>query len=187
MVITWALLLGFPVAAAFGWWMGYRSQRSRPNSKSHLVHTQQRALQGLTLLAYEQAAEAEDVLTKLVKTHPDLLQVRFALAGLYRRQGFLERAIDTHQAILNSKGIPSRQRVAASLELARDYMAFGLLDRAEELLQRLITQSVALAPSLKQLLKIYEQTKEWRQGLVVAKRLKKTGFFGEYGYGALSL
>lgn len=176
-MITWMLLLGLPGAAAFGWWVGYRYQNSNTfkREKYGFARTWQKTLHGLTLLAYEQSDQAESILKQLIKKHPDMLEVRFALAGLFRRQGFGERAIEVHQEIVNRKDLSVSQRVMANIELARDYIEFGLLARAEAILQGLVAQNEKLVPSFRLLLKIYEQTKEWRQAIVIAKRLKNEG------------
>ena len=89
-----------------------------------------------------------------------------------RRKGEVERAIRIHQNLLSRPSLPRVHLHQAHLELARDFISAGLLDRAERLLQDLIKE----APELKQtalhhLLEIYKDEKEWQQAIDVAEQL----------------
>jgi lipopolysaccharide biosynthesis regulator YciM len=76
------------------------------------------------------------------------------------------------------------QRV--QLELARDYLLAGLLDRAEELCVQLSQELETGKPdsvrreSLKITLEIYEREKEWSQAVEVAKLLSVGGATNQY-------
>lgn len=59
------------------------------------------------------------------------------------------------------------------LELARDFLAAGLLDRAEHILVELKSDPDYQEEALNLLLVIYQQLKDWQQAIAIAERLKK--------------
>jgi lipopolysaccharide biosynthesis regulator YciM len=64
-----------------------------------------------------------------------------------RRRGEVERAIRIHENLLARPDLPQAQVHMAHLELARDYISAGLLDRAEKLLLDLVEESPSSATS----------------------------------------
>ena len=56
------------------------------------------------------------------------------------------RAVRIHQDLLAGAGLPADDAAQAQLELARDYISAGLLDRAEELLLALVQDFPRAAP-----------------------------------------
>ena len=61
------------------------------------------------------------------------------------------------------------------MQLARDYLAAGLFDRAEELFLKIIDEPEHRSVALTELIVIYEQTKEWEKAIIYAGKLKKLG------------
>ncbi len=82
-----------------------------------------------------------------------------------------------HENILSKARLSKVDMQNVQLELARDYLLAGLLDRAEALCVKLSQQpdvgetASIRRESLKITLQIYEQEKEWRQAVEVAKLL----------------
>ena len=86
--VQW-LLLGLPIAFAFGWlasrfdvrqWR--REQRDSPRAY----------LKGLNLLLNEQTDKAIDAFIEAVQQDPDTSDLHFALGNLFRRRGGIGRA-----------------------------------------------------------------------------------------------
>ena len=67
--------------------------------------------------------------------------------------------------------LTSVQRDQALIELGSDYMHAGVLDRAEQIFLKLINKPSAPIPALEQLLRIYQQEKEWMQAIEMAKQI----------------
>jgi lipopolysaccharide biosynthesis regulator YciM len=89
-----------------------------------------------------------------------------------RRKGEVERAIRIHQNLLARPSLPATDIHQAHLELARDYIAAGLLDRAERLLEDLIKEAPELrSVAMRHLLEIYQDEKEWQQAITTAQLL----------------
>lgn len=166
------ILFGFLlfIAAAIGWLFG-----SRRLSKIELPFSQlpRDYFIGLNYLINEQPDHATDVFIKMLEVNSDSVEAHLALGNLFRRKGEVERAIRLHQNLIARPTLDSKQRTEALLALAYDYMSAGLLDRAEGLFLDLCENSEKKSESLKSLIDIYEQEKDWTQAIDVAVRLEK--------------
>jgi lipopolysaccharide biosynthesis regulator YciM len=56
-----------------------------------------------------------------------------------------------------------------------DYLRAGLLDRSEQLFQRLTASSAHRVAALKSLTRIYEQQRDWRQAIAAHRQLEASG------------
>ena len=56
-------------------------------------------------------------------------------------------------------------------ELAKDYQSAGLLDRAEDLFQKLVASKTYQVLALRQLLEIYQQEQDWDKAIEIAQQL----------------
>jgi len=126
---------------------------------------------GLNFLLNEQPDKAIEAFIEVVKVDPQTIELHFALGGLFRRRGEVERAIRMHQNLVERPDLASGQKLAALFELAQDYFKAGLLDRAEELFLKLETTSYA-EQALRFLLEIYEQEKDWHKAIGIAGKLE---------------
>jgi len=169
MVINELLWLLLPVAAASGWWVAKRNEaRKRRKSGSGLSSDYYR---GLNYLLNEEQDKALEVFLRLVEIDSETIETHFALGGLFRRRGEVERAIRIHQNILARPSLEQSQRTIALLELAKDYMHAGLLDRAESLFSELIKQRAQATEALGYLLTIYQRENEWEKAIDTARQL----------------
>lgn len=103
---------------------------------------------------------------------PALAELQLTLGAVFRRRGEVDRAIGIHQSLLSNTELGETLQSRAQYELARDFQQAGLMDRAEELLTRLIDSGVSTAPILETLLSIYEQARDWRPAIGVAEKLQ---------------
>lgn len=162
---TWLLYPLIVMAIAIGWWLGRRDRKSTESVSSGYF-------QGLNYLLNEQPDRAVASLIEDLEVNSDTLETHLALGSLLRRRGELEKALVVHENILRHGGLEADTRQSVQLELARDYLLAGLLDRAESLSVELANANPGIRrESLKITLEVYEREKEWHQAIEVAQRL----------------
>lgn len=161
--------LGMPVAAAFGWWVGQKSPADKPKAVA-LRYSLNKSFLNAT-----QDNRSCSIVEEIYRMNPSSTDLCFALAALYREKGDFTRAVELHQSILEKKQLKTELYARVSIELARDYLSAGFLDRAEDRLRRLVNKQLLMRESLGLLLEIYEQTKEWHKAIIIAKRLRYQG------------
>ncbi|MRI34481.1 lipopolysaccharide assembly protein LapB [Endozoicomonas sp. OPT23] len=156
----------------------------RAEKKKQLVQAQQNPLSkeyfvGLNYLLNEQTDEAIETFIKALDLNNDTVDTYLALGSLFCRRGEVEKSIRVHQDLLARPSLTPDQSVRVQLELAKDYMTAGLLDRAEAMLADLSRQNSPFrTEASEQLLKIYEQEREWQQAVEVTESLFRLK--GEY-------
>jgi len=168
MEIEYWWLLVLPLFFALGWFA------ARIDIKQLLLESRALPLgyfKGLNFLLNEQPDKAIEAFIEVVKVDPQTIELHFALGGLFRRRGEVERAIRMHQNLVERPDLASGQKLMALFELAQDYFKAGLLDRAEELFLKLETTSYA-EQALRFLLEIYEQEKDWHKAIGIAGKLE---------------
>ncbi|MBN8764446.1 MAG: lipopolysaccharide assembly protein LapB, partial [Thiobacillus sp.] len=162
-------LLAFPLFFVLGWLAARVDIRQ--------VVTESRALpnsyfRGLNFLLNEQPDKAIEAFLEVVKLEPETIDLHFALGGLFRRRGELDRAIRMHEHLLEREGLAEEQRLRAMCELGQDYLKAGLLDRAEQVFGKLLeTPQHGVARTY--LLEIYVQEKDWQKAIDAAHMLEK--------------
>ena len=161
-------LLALPVFFGMGW------VAARVDLKSLL--SESRALpssyfRGLNFLLKEQPDKAIESFLQVAKENPQTVELQFALGSLFRRRGEVDRAIRMHQDLVNREDLPPDERRQASFELAEDYFRAGLLDHAEDVLEKMAEVDPS-ADVHRQLLDIYIQEKDWEKAIGAAKQLE---------------
>jgi lipopolysaccharide biosynthesis regulator YciM len=164
----WLLLISFPIFFGMGW------LAARIDIKQ--LVTESRALprsyfRGLNFLLSEQPDKAIEAFIEVVKVDPETVELHFALGSLFRRRGEYDRAIRMHQHLLERADLGPEQRAAALHELGQDYLKAGILDRAEDVFQRLADGPHA-GEARRFLLEIYQQEKDWEKATAMARRLE---------------
>jgi lipopolysaccharide biosynthesis regulator YciM len=168
------LLLLLPVASVSGWYMGRKSQQEPQPSFKNPFHRDY--FLGINYLINEQPDKAVDIFIKLLAVDRDTIETHLALGSLFRRRGEVDRAIRIHQNLITRPQLEQDQRNQALNELAQDYLRAGVLDQAERLFLELVDKNQEVISSLRYLLSIYQQQKDWQQAIKIAKRLQdKTG------------
>lgn len=162
----WQLLF-FPLFFALGWAAARIDIR-------HLVK-ESRALprsyfQGLNFLLNEQPDRAIEAFVDAVKIDPQTIELHFALGSLFRRRGETERAIRMHQNLIEREDLPQDLKLQAMSELGQDFLKAGLLDRAEEIFDKLRV-SASAEEGKRYLLEIYQQEKDWEKAIAIAAEL----------------
>ena len=162
----WQLLF-FPLFFVLGWAAARIDIR-------HLVK-ESRALprsyfQGLNFLLNEQPDRAIEEFVDAVRIDPQTVELHFALGSLFRRRGETERAIRMHQSLIERDDLPQDLKLQALSELGQDYLKAGLLDRAEEIFDKL-RQSPRTEEAKRFLLEIYQLEKDWEKAIAIAAEL----------------
>ncbi len=165
------LLAGlFLLLAAAGWALGRFGDREEPEGAPPPLNVDY--LKGLNFLLNEQTDQALEHFLNMVRVDDKTIETHFALGSLFRRRGEVDRAIRIHQNIIARPDLGSDQRDQALYSLAQDYLKAGLLDRAENMLQRLAAGSRFQVEALEQLCRIYEQEKEWQKAIEASQKLE---------------
>ena len=175
MALESPLIIAVLVAGAgfTGWLLGSRARRTRgPRAGRHLPAEY---FTGLDYLINEQPDRAVEVFTRMVDVDTETVEIHFALGSLFRRRGEVDRAIHVHQSILERTKLQPAQREQALLELAIDYLRAGLLDRSEQLFQKLTGSPTHRVAALRSLTRIYEQQRDWRQAISAHRQLESSG------------
>jgi lipopolysaccharide biosynthesis regulator YciM len=167
------LLAGlFLLLAAAGWAMGRFGERDEEDAPPPLNIDY---LKGLNFLLNEQTDQALEHFLKMVRVDDKTIETHFALGSLFRRRGEVDRAIRIHQNIIARPDLASEQRDQALFSLAKDYLAAGLLDRAEKMFSRLAEGSRYQVQALESLCGIYEQERDWEKAIDAGQRLEVLG------------
>ena len=155
-------------AIAIGWFLGRRSiKRASP-----VRDLPGQYYKGLNYLLDGRPDGAVDAFINALEVNTETLETHIALGNLLRKRGEVDRAIRIHQNLLARPSLPRAQVHQAHLELARDYISAGLLDRAERLLIDLVAESpVQRRASQWHLMDIYQSEREWQQAIDIAAGL----------------
>ncbi|MDP5070290.1 MAG: lipopolysaccharide assembly protein LapB [Congregibacter sp.] len=164
--LVFALLFA---AIACGWWLGRRGVNG-PSSRVSVPPSQY--YRGLNYLLDGRPDGAVDQFISALEVNSETLETHIALGNVLRRRGEVDRAIRIHQNLLARPNLPRSQMHIAHLELARDYLSAGLLDRAETLLLDLVAESEEQRDVGRgYLVEIYRSESDWQRAIEMAKAL----------------
>lgn len=102
----------------------------------------------------------------------DTFEFHISLGHLLREKGEVDRATVIHQNLLNYPDLGSVFIAHAQFELAKDYIAVGLIEKAEPLLEGLLApESHCQEAALRCLLDVYQQQQEWTKAIRAGRKL----------------
>ena len=162
-------LLVIPFFFALGWLAARVDIKQIISESTDLPSAYFKGLHYLITNQYEKAIEAFD---NAIKINNDSLELHFALGGLLRRTGQIDRAINLHINLLEKRELTPNQKDSVKAELAQDYFKAGLYDRAEEILL-VLNREKYYQFSLNTLLEIYVKEREWVKAIETATELEK--------------
>jgi lipopolysaccharide assembly protein B len=168
LALFWLLL---PIAAASGWYWARRDEKKTSTIRVNRLSADY--FRGLNYLLNEEQDKALEVFLAIEDSDSDTVETQLALGNLFRRRGETERAIRIHQALIQRAGISEGQRAQALYELGQDYMKAGLLDRAEVQFTDLLKQGFLVDAAARELLKMYEQEREWDRAIETLERMSQ--------------
>lgn len=127
---------------------------------------------GVEALIEDNSEEAMNRLLAAIRQNPEALGLQKALGRYYRQKGLPDRAIEVHLALLGRTQLSESLREQLVLELAHDYMAAGIFDRAEQSLDLLragglVQQAMALR------LDLMQRQRRWSDALATAEQLSQ--------------
>ncbi len=166
----WILLLPIillPVFFAMGWFA------ARVDMKT--VLKQAKTVPGgfyksLDALVDRNSGKAARELAEVIDQQPQSYDLNLTLGKLYRQRGENDKAINMHQALLDSPDTVGDKRERVLFELGLNYQSAGLVDRAEQIFTGL--QNGNMAKEARQvLLSIYQQDRDWEKAIETAQLL----------------
>ena len=165
---SWFLAL--PLLFILGWFSARLDRRQQQTQCQLNLQPLERAIQAL---AAGQPDEALKQLLLAVREGPDMLGLQRAIADLYRQKGQSDRAIEVRLSILARKSISTDLEQALLFELANDYMAAGIFDRAQASAQAslALAKGVQAEPCLKLMLEIAQIRRDWNEALRLVDQL----------------
>ncbi|WP_166263782.1 lipopolysaccharide assembly protein LapB [Marinobacter caseinilyticus] len=165
-VFQWLLLT---VAVAAGWFAG-RAGRSAGGSAS-VISDEASVKDRLQFLFTNYSDQAVENFVQSLAVSRDTVSLHLSIGAHFRLKGESDRAIVIHQNLLARPELPSRFSPQVTFELALDYLAAGLLDRAEALFHELMGDRDYGRKASAQLIELYQQEKEWEKAGQVAVTL----------------
>ncbi|MCO7223821.1 lipopolysaccharide assembly protein LapB [Pleionea sp. CnH1-48] len=168
--LYYALVFLLPVAAYSGYRVGKRNQSK--SDQENYSGLSRRYFVGLKHILNEEPDKAIDTFTRMLEVNSETIEIHLTLGNLRRKRGEVDTAIRLHQNLIARPSLPASARKIALLELGHDYMSAGLFDRAESIFKELSLESEHKAASLGQLMRIYQQTRDWDKAVTVAEQLQ---------------
>jgi len=160
------------IAVFAGWLLGRLSSLRASGYKRSSEDIFEDYFVGLNYLLNDEPDEAIDTFIKALEINSETIETHLALGALLRRRGKVDKAIKVHQTLLARPGLNQGFSDATRLQLARDYIAAGLLDRAERLLNEILNEnSPAKWDALRHLITIYQTEKEWEKAISCSRKL----------------
>jgi len=153
---------------ALGYHYGYQAK-----AKKYRNHRpSQEYLRGIQYLINDEPDKAVDLFIEFLEATDDTVETHFALGSLFRRRGEVNRSIRIHQSLLHQNQLPDIHKDKANLELAKDYLSAGVLDRAEKLFLDRVAYGSKDINNYRHLLNIYQQEKDWQRCIKIIEGSK---------------
>lgn len=145
----------------------YRNSIFEAQSKVFLNATQY-LISGNKDLAIREFLSAVDINRETIDTY-------FALGGLFRSNGEIEKAISIHRSLIARENISESVRLRALKELALDFDKGGFLDKAIETYKDVLKINRDQYEVIQSLCRIYEDLEDWEQAYNYRIMLSKVG------------
>lgn len=166
------------IAITAGWFLGRLGATKSARPKAAGSDLFQDYFVGLNYLLNDEPDEAIDTFIKALEINSETIETHLALGALLRRRGKVDKAINVHQALLARPNLERDFSNSVRLQLALNYIAAGLLDRAERLLKEVLDDGgEARWDALRQLITIYQTEKEWENAIACSSELLKSAGF----------
>jgi lipopolysaccharide biosynthesis regulator YciM len=145
----------------------YRNSIFEAQSKIFL-NASQYLISGNKDLAIKEFLNAVDLNRETIDTY-------FALGGLFRSNGEIEKAISIHRSLIARENINESMRLRALKELAIDFDKGGFLDKAIETYKDVLRVNRDQYEVIQALCRIYEDIEDWDQAYNYRIMLSKVG------------
>lgn|SRR5574344_553464 len=160
------LFLLLPVAAVYGYYMGCSSSKQ----KQQELKNQQNStyLRGFDYLLNNKQEKAVDKFIAYLNSKDPSFESSLALGNLFRQRGEVDKAIALHEKMSADKELDESENELSLLELSRDFLSAGLLDRAENILVKLVEIPRQRKAAAKLLLSVYEKEQDFVKAIEIA-------------------
>lgn len=145
----------------------YRNSIFEAQSKIFLNATQY-LINGNKDLAIREFLNAVDINRETIDTY-------FALGGLFRSNGEIDKAISIHRSLIARETISEVHRIRALKELALDFDKGGFIDKAIETYKDVLKINRDQVEVIQSLCRIYEDIEDWDQAYNHRMMLSKVG------------
>jgi lipopolysaccharide biosynthesis regulator YciM len=145
----------------------YRNSIFEAQSRIFLNATQY-LIEGNKDLAIKEFLNAVDLNRETIDTY-------FALGGLFRSNGEIEKAISIHRSLIARENISESTRIQALKELALDFDKGGFIDKAVETYKDVLKINRDQQDVIQSLCRIFEDTEDWDQAYNYRIMLSKVG------------
>lgn len=145
----------------------YRNSIYEAQSKVFLNATQH-LIRGKKDLAIKEFLNAVDLNRETIDTY-------FALGGLFRSNGEIDKAISIHRSLIARETISEGARLRALKELAKDFDKGGFIDKAIETYKDVLKINRDQYGVIQSLCRIFEDTEDWDQAYHYRIMLSKVG------------
>ena len=145
----------------------YRNSIFEAQSKVFLNATQY-LISGNKDLAIKEFLNAVDINRETIETY-------FALGGLFRSNGEIEKAISIHRSLIARENISESDRLRSLKELAVDFDKGGFVDKAIETYKDVLKINRDQYEVIQSLCRIYEDIEDWDQAYNYRIMLSKVG------------
>lgn len=164
--LQWLILF---LAVAIGWVLGRWGAVS--HDRDRRINDEASVRERLQFLFTNYSDEAIDAFVGSLAVSRETVSLHLSVGAHFRNKGEVDRAILIHQNLLARPELPPRYSSQATFELAVDYRAAGLLDRAEALLHQVMGSRHYGPKAARQLIDLYQQQREWDKARQVALTL----------------
>jgi lipopolysaccharide assembly protein B len=145
----------------------YRNSIFEAQSRIFLNATQY-LIEGNKDLAIKEFLNAVDLNRETIDTY-------FALGGLFRSNGEIEKAISIHRSLIARESISESTRLQALKELAHDFDKGGFVDKAIETYKDVLKINRDQHDVIQALCRIFEDIEDWDQAYNYRIMLSKVG------------
>ncbi|WP_416191179.1 lipopolysaccharide assembly protein LapB [Neisseria sp. CCUG12390] len=166
----WVILLPIvllPVFFAMGWFAARVDMKTVLKQAKSIPAGFYKSLDALVDRNNGRAARE---LAEVVDQQPQSYDLNLTLGKLYRQRGENDKAINMHQALLESPDTVKEKRERVLFELAQNYQSAGLVDRAEQIFLGLLEGDMA-REARHRLMSIYQQDRDWAKAIEMAQLL----------------
>ena len=161
------LFLLLPLAFYSGWKASGRSPNPSSTEKRQLSDN---FVRGVNFLLDEEPDKALDVFLNRPEIDEYTAETYLLLGNLFRNRGEVDRALSVHQNLIGRASLNREQKSLTMLALGQDFLAAGMMDRAEQVFTEILQQQDDnLEPAREALRDIYEQTQEWEKAIAVTE------------------
>ena len=165
------LFLLLPVAAAYGFYMGRASVRHRKDTSDNVrAHNY---IRGVEYFLNNEKERAVDRFIAYFNESDPSFETHVALGNLFRKRGEVDKAISMHESLLGNQKLSDPEHEVAQIELARDFISAGLLDRAERNLEALVDIPRQRTEAASLLVQVYEKERDYQKAIEVALKYKE--------------